>query len=128
MVSDYYLQNKDRIDAYNKKYMKDNRDKVLLQRRERILKLKITVFSHYCAGYIKCQCCGESNIKFLTLDHEEKGGNEHRKSLGLKRGGDIFYIWVIKNNFPKGLQVLCFNCNIAKANNGNICPHKSSKS
>ena len=29
----------------------------------------------------------------------------------------------IKNNFPKGFQILCHNCNIAKGHYGK-CPHE----
>ena len=31
--------------------------------------------------------------------------------------------WIIKNNFPKGFQILCHNCNSAKAVYGK-CPHE----
>ena len=35
--------------------------------------------------------------------------------------------WIIKNNFPKGFQVLCSNCNFAKGlkKNNNKCPMKN---
>ena len=34
--------------------------------------------------------------------------------------------WIIVNNFPKGFQVLCTNCNFAKGivRNNNKCPHE----
>ena len=28
--------------------------------------------------------------------------------------GQVLRNWIIKNNFPKGFQVLCHNCNYAK--------------
>ncbi len=31
--------------------------------------------------------------------------------------------WLITNNFPKGFQILCWNCNYAKGVFGE-CPHK----
>ena len=34
-------------------------------------------------------------------------------------------VWMIKNNFPKGFQVLCHNCNLAKGFYGK-CPHEKS--
>lgn len=42
------------------------------------VKLKSECFKKY--GEI-CQCCGESVIQFLTLDHNQRNGNIHRKSL-----------------------------------------------
>lgn len=74
----------------------------------------------------KCQCCGETNRAFFTIDHINGGGNKERK----------FYqsqTWklVIKRNYPDDYQILCYNCNNAKYKLG-VCPHqlgsKSSKS
>jgi hypothetical protein len=31
--------------------------------------------------------------------------------------------WLVKNKFPGGFQVLCHNCNYAKARSGR-CPHQ----
>ena len=31
--------------------------------------------------------------------------------------------WIIENNFPKGFQILCHNCNVAKGLYGE-CPHE----
>jgi hypothetical protein len=35
---------------------------------------------------------------------------------------DHIWNWIKKNNYPERLQILCFNCNMAKAHNG-YCPH-----
>lgn len=32
--------------------------------------------------------------------------------------------WIINNDYPNDIQVLCFNCNWGKHLNGGICPHK----
>jgi len=84
--------------------------------------LKTKVIVHY-GG--KCACCGESNLAFLTIDHVNNDGAEHRKQISSCRGGSRFYQWLIKNNFPEEpkLQVLCWNCNHAKEIYG-ICPHQ----
>ena len=71
-----------------------------------------------------CACCPEVNLRFLTIDHINGGGNEHRKSLGINGGGHSFYRWLIRNEFPDGFQVMCWNCNIGRFQNGGICPHK----
>ncbi len=91
---------------------------VIIGRASR-LKLKIDVFEYY--GGCVCKCCGEDEIKFLTLDHTNGGGNNHRKEIGNK-GGYAMYLWVKKNNYPKGYRVLCMNCNLAIGAYG-VCPH-----
>lgn len=70
-----------------------------------------------------CQCCGEKEISFLSIDHVNNDGAAHRKDRG-KNTGVFMYRLVIKNEFPKEYQVLCFNCNIGKHLNGGVCPHK----
>lgn len=78
------------------------------------------------AAYGKsCLCCGETNLNFLTLDH--KGGNgsgsKHRKEVGIR--GVSMYRWIILNNYPELFQVMCFNCNLGRAVNDNVCPHRT---
>lgn len=98
----YYLENKELFRASNM-----NRRKMA----------KVSVFEHY--GNL-CACCGEVEFKFLTIDHINGGGGKHRKEVGRD-----FYLWVVRNNFPKDLQLLCMNCNFGKRMNNNICPHKT---
>lgn len=66
----------------------------------------------------KCACCGETTYQFLAMDHINGGGNAHRRKVGVN-----LYIWLRREGFPKGFQVLCHNCNLAKGFYG-ICPHK----
>lgn len=74
-------------------------------------------------GGYKCACCGETESKFLTLDHAMNDGSEHRKMIG-NRGAGIFS-WLKKHNYPAGFQVLCFNCNCGRALNKGVCPHET---
>lgn len=76
-------------------------------------------------GNSTCACCGETNDKFLTLDHINGGGNKHRREIAM--GGKTYWNWFIKNNFPPGFQVLCWNCNLGKRVNNGICPHEDIK-
>jgi hypothetical protein len=87
--------------------------------RDRNLELKLECFNHY--GSV-CQCCGEPEIAFLTLDHINGDGSKHRKLIGT--GGTRLFWWIKKNGFPKGFQTLCRNCNWAKYRLGK-CPHKN---
>jgi hypothetical protein len=84
--------------------------------REYRLKIRNQVFDHY--GW-KCSCCGESHPEFLTIDHINNDGAEHRKKIET----NYIYLWLIQNNFPEGFQTLCMNCNFAKELYGS-CPHK----
>src|SRR5438128_3119483 len=72
-------------------------------------KVRNEVFDHYGR---RCACCGESELAFLSIDHEAGGGNQHRKSIGIKAGVH-FYRWLRKQGFPTGYRVLCHNCNMA---------------
>ncbi|MEK6897602.1 MAG: hypothetical protein AABW93_03675 [Nanoarchaeota archaeon] len=67
---------------------------------------------------MKCACCGESELKFLSIDHINGGGGKHRRKL---KGH--FYQWLKVNKYPVGFQTLCHNCNQAKGYYGQ-CPHK----
>ena len=87
------------------------------------LKIKEECFQHYGGA---CLCCGENIIQFLTIEHENGGGNRHRKKLfGHNVGGVHMYRWLKRNNFPSGYSILCMNCNWAKRLSG-VCPHKIS--
>lgn len=77
----------------------------------------------------KCVCCGESQYEFLTFDHINNDGAEHRRKLkseGKSRQASAIHEWAIENNYPDTLQLLCWNCNLAKEKFG-VCPHQSKK-
>lgn len=69
----------------------------------------------------KCECCGIDDIEFLTIDHTNNDGNNHRKELKQKK--QTLYAWLKRNNFPDGFRVLCFNCNCSRGAYG-YCPHE----
>ena len=70
-----------------------------------------------------CACCGETTPDFLTLDHINNDGAEHRRQIIGSRGGSVIYRWAHVNNYPPVLQLLCYNCNCSKAYYGS-CPHR----
>ena len=77
-----------------------------------------------------CACCGETESKFLTIDHINNDGAAFRKAVfkGNKKGntaGYHTYNWLARNGFPSGYQVLCMNCNYGKRMNQGVCPHKT---
>ena len=83
-------------------------------------KYKLLVVLHYGGS---CQCCGEDNYKFLTIDHMNGGGRAHKEEIHR----NTIYSWLITNNFPPGFQLLCYNCNCGREKNKGICPHKEVK-
>lgn len=68
----------------------------------------------------KCVCCGETEYEFLTFEHVNGGGRQHRKTVPHTQR------WLYKNGFPKdvGITLLCMNCNLAEGRRGG-CPHKT---
>lgn len=67
---------------------------------------------------LACECCGEDTYDFLTIDHVNNNGAEHRKEIGTN-----IYRWLKENDYPEGFQTLCYNCNMGKRLTG-ICPHQ----
>lgn len=82
-------------------------------------KLKEEVLAYY--GHT-CACCGETRYEFLTLDHINEDGAEQRRQA--KTRGGVTYFRQVKQTWPDDLQVLCWNCNLAKHHHGR-CPHVS---
>lgn len=104
----------------NPKFRKACVDYVTASRKQ----AKIDVFDYY--GRV-CVCCGETIPKFLTIDHINNDGAEHRREIfGVNKGGAglNFYLWLKRHGFPEGFQTLCMNCNFGRRMNNGICPHK----
>lgn len=81
-------------------------------------KNRLAVIEHYGGG---CECCGETELAFLAIDHPKDDGKKERDQYGY---GSTFYGWLIRNNFPEGYRVLCHNCNFGRHINGGVCPHQ----
>jgi hypothetical protein len=85
---------------------------------KRYRRLRALVFTHY---GMACACCGESTSEFLTIDHVNNDGAEHRRAV--RNGKGSLHNWLVANKFPDGFQTLCYNCNCAKYRYG-LCPHQ----
>ncbi len=70
--------------------------------------LKASIVAKY-SPTNSCMKCGISDIRVLTIDHIKGDGAEQRR-LNRIRGGYPTYVWLQKNEFPEGFQVLCYNC------------------
>ena len=110
--------------AKRPEYYREQKRRNQTRRRDRIKQL---VLSHYSNGILKCVCCGETERDFLTLDHINGGGGQHRVAIFGDRwsAGARFYSWLGMNHFPPGFQLLCMNCNFSKGKHGQ-CAHKTS--
>jgi hypothetical protein len=119
---------KEGLSKYRRDYMRQymrTHPNIKKESQERIRKQKIDVLIHYGGDPPKCACCDENHIEFLTIDHINGNGAEHRRQIGgtQKFSGLLFYEWIIANNYPEGYQVLCSNCNTAKRNSiAKFCP------
>ena len=107
---------------YYRDYHRANRERIIKRQRNYRVKLRLEVLSHYSNGELKCDCCGERQIEFLTIDHIKGDGAKHRKTIGAT-GGMKIYLWLRKQGYPKGYRVLCYNCNQSYGFYG-YCPHK----
>lgn len=130
-----YYKNRDKRTAKSRKWNKENPERRCINQQEyykrhyeyqrawarnKYKEVRRIVLEHY--GN-KCKCCGESHPHFLAIDHINGGGTQHRKTI---QSGSPMYHWIIKNNFPTDLQLLCHNCNSAKGFYGE-CPHETER-
>lgn len=104
--------------AYQRQWLKHNKTRQYALGKERRARLKDEVFIAY--GGWRCACCGEDERIFLTLDHINNNGAEERRKVGQTYR---LFSWLRRQKFPSGYQVLCFNCNCGKRDNGGVCPH-----
>lgn len=117
VVKIYREREKAKIQAHQLEWQIAHRKELAIYHASYNTKLRTEVLSIY--GN-KCKCCGESEPQFLTLEHENHDGAEHRKRLG-SRG---VYIELRNLGVPKeGFSLLCWNCNCA-TKKGQICPHQ----
>lgn len=109
--------------AYQREYRRVKR--LCPQFRERVKKearryykrdaetTKLAVVNVLTGGEGTCRWCGQGDIDVLCVDHVENNGKQHAKECGY-RGGMYLYKWLIKNDYPPGFQILCYNCNAKK--------------
>lgn len=110
-------RNKDNRNAQSKAYYLVHGEKT----RKRDQDKRRLCLEHYSNSSVPyCKCCGEHTYVFLSIDHVDNGGTQHRKEI--KGRIERF---LIRNNFPTGYQILCHNCNMGKRINGGVCPHQS---
>lgn len=88
-------------------------------------KLRIEFINKYKNIYkdilIKCNCCGEIHEEFLTLDHKNNNGADHRCKTGY--WGHLYEKMLDDGFDTNDYQILCLNCNSSLGFRG-YCPHR----
>ena len=108
----YYVENRAEIRVNQAEYYKRHSQEVRLK-----------VFAHYGPnGEIRCSWpgCEWTDVRALSIDHVNGGGNKHRETLGFGYGGGgwYFYAWLIREGYPEGYQTLCMNHQFVKERGG----------
>lgn len=90
-----------------------------------VVQSKLCAFEAY--GGAICNCCGENNLDFLSLDHVFNDGYLDHNKNKVRCAGSALYSKLRRLGYPdkQRFQVLCMNCNFGKKINHGICPHKS---
>lgn len=103
------------------------RNREVLRKRWQDKKEKLLLEIRIAYGNV-CNCCGEKEPLFLTIDHINNDGYKLRPRNGGKakvlQFSGHYYQSIIRAGFPKDLQLLCWNCNCGRNRNKGICPHK----
>jgi hypothetical protein len=106
-----------------KKYQRARYHQLLAQQRERGARRQIRLKREMIAAYStsgSCECCGETGLAFLTLDHIKRDGTADRLAFG---GSHRLWSSLKKRGWPDlGYRILCMNCNFA-TRYGRPCPH-----
>lgn len=117
----HYYRNREKALEASAKWRRAHQELLNANERVRRKRLRDELVQAY--GSI-CECCGETEPRFLTLEHKKKDGMEHRKSVG---GNYPIYVNLKRRGWPKDdYTLLCWNCNCSERY-GKPCPHKVKK-
>lgn len=113
----YRATHPDVIKASTVRYLRENGEDVRQRGRDARWVTRLAVIRAY-GG--KCECCGETEPKFLCIDHPNGNGKQDRDA-GF--GGVFLYRRLMREGYPRdGYRLLCHNCNEAFRLIG-YCPH-----
>jgi hypothetical protein len=117
----YYKDNREKALAHSARRRSEKGPELVQKTKDWRRQLKAEMFEAYGE---KCSCCGETEPRFLTLEHTRRDGAQHRLSLG---GQTMVYTDLRKRGWPReGYTLLCWNCNCA-TRTGEPCPHQLSR-
>jgi hypothetical protein len=81
------------------------------ERKQTYLEIRREVLTYYGNGVTACAECGYDTFESLDIDHID--GVKNYKGTARSHGKQLIF-WLYKNNYPKGFQTLCRNCNWEK--------------
>ncbi len=100
-------------------YRKKHPERIRAYSRKWSQKLKRTIIELYGGN---CNCCGETELEFLSIDHIKGGGRKELRKLNIRVTS--FYRWLRKQPLNRRrYRVLCMNCQCG-FKFGRTCPHK----
>lgn len=70
-------------------------------------RIKREALDHYGRA---CRRCGNDDVRVLSLDHMNGGGEKDRAGAHHRTGGWFTYQRLKKRGWPADIQVLCLNC------------------
>ncbi len=111
---EHYAKNKDKWKVYyaNRNADPERFSKYSKYNKELYRKRKFEILSHYSNSEQPfCKFCGFKDMRALQLDHINDDGANDRRANG---SGNRFFLYLLRNKFPEGYQVLCANCNQIK--------------
>ncbi len=87
------------------------RSKSRLWNKKSVARIRNEAYEHY--GH-SCAICGESREEFISIDHINNDGKEHRTKVGSRSTYSVLAD-LKRLGWPQGtIQFLCLNCNIRK--------------
>jgi len=111
----WYQVNLEEIKRKSHIYYQTHKKQHAVTNQENRDRTKFEVYSHYSGGTPLCAHCSITDIDILSIDHINNDGAKHRKLIGqVRTAGASIYYWLKRNGYPKGFQVLCYNCNMKK--------------
>ncbi len=108
-MHNWYLNNKERVLTKSRNRRLADKQYANKMNRAYRLRIRLDVLTHYGNGVLACVKCGYSDIRALSIDHINGEGNKDRK-----RRKHNTYKYLINDNYPKGYQTLCMNCQCIK--------------
>jgi hypothetical protein len=120
----YHYSNKEKINKRQRKYYQDNKERTAEQycqqqaryrvnNKEKIAKRhrqhRIVLVGRAMSGYgSECLFCEENDRDVLVFHHVYENGKKHRGKMNDRK----FYRWIIENDFPDEIILLCANCHM----------------
>jgi len=125
-VEDQCLMKTKKLAEHNARQKQQNPEAYAAKRKASYLRSKIKRREAVFAKLgLQCECCGESDIRFLTVEHKLNDGAEDRKI----RSHEKLYRDILKMNeieMHEQFETLCMLCNFAKGLY-KICPHREAE-